>query len=177
MTGFSSSSLPVDVPPSSSAAPSKEISNLAASVAELTTAFAGQQKLLLDLMTQVANSSLCKGVADTAPAIPILRHKLASVGLSRFKGDNPESWVFQAERYFDFYHIAEDHKLTLASFYLDGEALEWYVGRFTINSSVIGIVLPSRPRAIFENVLYCHQRNASLSSSIHRQLLSFRPSG
>lgn len=46
--------------------------------------------------------------------------------MPRFYGDNPESWVFQAERYFNFYNISEDHKLSLASFYLDGEAREWY---------------------------------------------------
>ncbi|KAG5573141.1 hypothetical protein H5410_062907 [Solanum commersonii] len=54
----------------------------------------------------------------------ILRHKSASVELGRFHGVNPESWVFQAEHYFEFYGITEDHKLTLASFYLEGDALE-----------------------------------------------------
>ncbi|KAH0722319.1 hypothetical protein KY289_005363 [Solanum tuberosum] len=57
---------------------------------------------------------------------PTLRHKPASVELGRFHGVNPESWVFQAESYFEFHGITEDHKLTLASFYLDGDALEWY---------------------------------------------------
>ncbi|KAG5579563.1 hypothetical protein H5410_050190 [Solanum commersonii] len=60
------------------------------------------------------------------PTPPTLRHKLASIELVLFHGVNPESWVFQAERYFEFYGITEDHKLTLASFYLDGDALEWY---------------------------------------------------
>lgn len=55
MTGFSSSNVPTTVPSSSSVVPSKEISELLASVAYLTKAFAGQQKLLLDLMSQVAN--------------------------------------------------------------------------------------------------------------------------
>ncbi|OIT33904.1 hypothetical protein A4A49_64903, partial [Nicotiana attenuata] len=48
-----------------------------------------------------------------------MRHKPAPIEMPRFHGDNPESWVFAAERYFDFYHIVEDHKLSLASFYLD----------------------------------------------------------
>ncbi|KAM3337579.1 hypothetical protein P3S68_031904 [Capsicum galapagoense] len=34
--------------------------------------------------------------------------------------------MVQAEHYFNFYKIKEDQKLTVASFYLDGEALEWY---------------------------------------------------
>ncbi|KAH0635855.1 hypothetical protein KY289_035770 [Solanum tuberosum] len=57
---------------------------------------------------------------------PILCHKPASVELGRFHGVNPKSWVFQAECYFEFYGITEDHKLTLASFYLEGNSLEWY---------------------------------------------------
>ncbi|KAH0650548.1 hypothetical protein KY284_030460 [Solanum tuberosum] len=60
------------------------------------------------------------------PATTIPRHKLALVELGRFRGDNSEAWKFQAERYFDFYRIEEDQKLTMASFYLDNEALEWY---------------------------------------------------
>ncbi|KAH0778523.1 hypothetical protein KY290_004950 [Solanum tuberosum] len=60
------------------------------------------------------------------PTPPTLRHKPASIELVRFHGVNPESWVFQAECYFEFYGITKDHKLTLASFYLDGDALEWY---------------------------------------------------
>ncbi|OIT20470.1 hypothetical protein A4A49_39630 [Nicotiana attenuata] len=43
-----------------------------------------------------------------------------------FRGENPESWIFQAERYFSFYKIKDDQKLTRASFYIEGEALEWY---------------------------------------------------
>lgn len=39
---------------------------------------------------------------------------------------NPESWIFQEERYFEFYGITKDNKLTLPSLYLDGDALEWY---------------------------------------------------
>ncbi|WMV27532.1 hypothetical protein MTR67_020917 [Solanum verrucosum] len=62
---------------------------------------------------------------DTLEA-PTLRHRPAPVELGQFRGENPEAWIFQAERYFDFYGIAKMHKLTLASFYLNGEALEWY---------------------------------------------------
>ncbi|KAG5585065.1 hypothetical protein H5410_045499 [Solanum commersonii] len=40
--------------------------------------------------------------------------------------ENPEAWIVLAEHCFDFYKIEEDHKLNVASFYLDGEALKWY---------------------------------------------------
>ncbi|OIT35344.1 hypothetical protein A4A49_58954 [Nicotiana attenuata] len=127
MTGFSSSTTTDTM---SSPSSSKEIADLAASVADFTMAFAGQQNLLLDLMSQVANSSYSQAVATEAPTgvptVPSMRHKPASVEMPRFSGANTEGWVFDAERYFDFYHISEDHRLSLASFYLDGEAREWY---------------------------------------------------
>ncbi|OIS98942.1 hypothetical protein A4A49_60795, partial [Nicotiana attenuata] len=50
-----------------------------------------------------------------------LRHRPK---FGRFYGSNPEAWIFQVERYFDFYRIELDEQLTVASFYLDGEALE-----------------------------------------------------
>ncbi|KAH0633440.1 hypothetical protein KY284_036226 [Solanum tuberosum] len=49
-----------------------------------------------------------------------------SVSLPRFSGDNPTVWVLKAEKYFVFHNILSEHKLSLTSFYFDGEALEWY---------------------------------------------------
>ncbi|WMV51161.1 hypothetical protein MTR67_044546 [Solanum verrucosum] len=63
---------------------------------------------------------------DLSPTPPMCHHKYASINFGRFYGDNPEAWIFQAEHYFEFYEIAEKYKLSLASLYLDGEALEWY---------------------------------------------------
>ncbi|OIT05053.1 hypothetical protein A4A49_65096, partial [Nicotiana attenuata] len=60
---------------------------------------------------------------DHGPANTTLRHRPE---FGRFYGANQEAWIFQAERYFDFYRIELDEQLTVASFYLDGEALEWY---------------------------------------------------
>ncbi|PHU16007.1 hypothetical protein BC332_17212 [Capsicum chinense] len=54
------------------------------------------------------------------------RSKPTMVEFPRFCGENPELWISKAERYFDFYEIAENHKLSLASSYLDGVALSWY---------------------------------------------------
>ncbi|KAH0682257.1 hypothetical protein KY289_020009 [Solanum tuberosum] len=48
--------------------------------------------------------------------------------MSRFSGDNPLEWVIQTEKYFIFYDILSEHKLSWASFYLDGEALNGIVG-------------------------------------------------
>ncbi|KAH0728685.1 hypothetical protein KY284_004550 [Solanum tuberosum] len=46
--------------------------------------------------------------------------------MGSFSGDNPLDWVIQREKYFTFYDILSEHKLSWASFYLDGEVLEWY---------------------------------------------------
>lgn len=64
------------------------------------------------------------GVPTGGPSAP--RHKLAFVEFGRFNGSRPEAWIFQAKHFFDFYDILAEHKLTVASFYLDGEALKWY---------------------------------------------------
>lgn len=48
-----------------------------------------------------------------------------------------KAWIFQAKRYFDIYGIAETHKLSLTSFYIDGEDLEWYQWLFK-NKQLVG---------------------------------------
>lgn len=65
-------------------------------------------------------------LSQTSSGPVTVRHKPATVDLSLFHGDDPEAWIFQVERYFDFYSILPNHKLSLASFYLEGEALDWY---------------------------------------------------
>nr|XP_009797113.1 PREDICTED: uncharacterized protein LOC104243599 [Nicotiana sylvestris] len=67
-----------------------------------------------------------RALAGRGQEVTTLRHKPASVEFGQFCGENPEAWLFQAERYFAHYEIADDEKLTIASFYLDGDALEWY---------------------------------------------------
>lgn len=44
----------------------------------------------------------------------------------RFGGDDPTGWVYQAEQYFDFQKVAEEDQVELASFHLDGIALQWH---------------------------------------------------
>lgn len=70
-------------------------------------------------------------------ATPTLHHKPASLMFGRFCGVNLEAWILQAECYFDFYGIEDGQKLTMASFYLDGEALEWYQWLFR-NKQLVG---------------------------------------
>ncbi|OIT40031.1 hypothetical protein A4A49_51181 [Nicotiana attenuata] len=46
--------------------------------------------------------------------------------LDRFTGGNPVGWIYQAERYFNFFHIPKDYWLSLAPLYLNGGALAWF---------------------------------------------------
>ncbi|PHU23907.1 40S ribosomal protein S12 [Capsicum chinense] len=116
---------------------------MAREMSELRLAVDGQQKLMQEVRNQVSplgsqlkapsvESSRSKSAEvilssriDNGNPV-MLRHKRASVELSRFSGEHPDAWVFQVERYFTFYSILPEQQLSMASFYLDGTALEWY---------------------------------------------------
>lgn len=55
---------------------------------------------------------------------------MAVVLLDRISGDNPEGWIFRAERYFTYLGFSQKDWLPLPSFYFDGEALIWFNGLF-----------------------------------------------
>nr|GEW84268.1 transposon Ty3-G Gag-Pol polyprotein [Tanacetum cinerariifolium] len=44
----------------------------------------------------------------------------------RFSGEDPQGWVYQAEQYLEFQKVAEGDRIALASFHLDGIALQWH---------------------------------------------------
>ncbi|KAJ0925632.1 putative retrotransposon gag domain-containing protein [Helianthus annuus] len=44
----------------------------------------------------------------------------------RYNGEDPAGWLYQAEQYFAFQQVADDDKVHLASFHLDGIALQWH---------------------------------------------------
>ncbi|OMP00125.1 Retrotransposon gag protein [Corchorus olitorius] len=50
--------------------------------------------------------------------------------LTHFDGTDPQSWIFQAEQYFQLYAIPAQQKLTIASFFMIGEPLTWFQWMF-----------------------------------------------
>ncbi|KAF3640142.1 hypothetical protein FXO38_22274 [Capsicum annuum] len=86
--------------------------------------------LVQELAGQVISSGAQNLVPDMSggPALAprTLRHKPSRVELDHFHGVNPEAWIFKAERYFELNGIADTHKLSIASIYLDGDALKWF---------------------------------------------------
>lgn len=91
---------------------------------DFTSTVAVQSAVVDPVHPRQAAVCLSRGSNSSGP-LTIL-HKPAAVALSHFNGQHAEAWLFQAERYFEFYSILPIHQLSLASFYLDGEALDWY---------------------------------------------------
>ncbi|TYH32064.1 hypothetical protein ES288_A01G221700v1 [Gossypium darwinii] len=52
--------------------------------------------------------------------------KPARVELSKFDGSDPESWIFNANEFFDFYDIDDTVRITMAAFHFEGKARRWY---------------------------------------------------
>ncbi|XP_019240631.1 PREDICTED: uncharacterized protein LOC109220626 [Nicotiana attenuata] len=96
---------------------------IADSIQEVKDSFSKELAEIREILLEVVENRAPAGRGQGATT---LRHKPTSVEFGRFCGENPEAWLFQAERYFAHYGIADDEKLTIASFYLDGDALEWY---------------------------------------------------
>lgn len=46
--------------------------------------------------------------------------------IPRFDGSDPFGWVFKITQSFEFHKTPGDHRLRLASFYMEGEALTWF---------------------------------------------------
>ncbi|KAA8520264.1 hypothetical protein F0562_014520 [Nyssa sinensis] len=53
-------------------------------------------------------------------------HQHLKLSFPKFNGDDPTGWVYKAEQYFDFKNIAPDQQVQLASFHLEGIALQWH---------------------------------------------------
>lgn len=41
-------------------------------------------------------------------------------------GKNPVAWVFKANHYFEYYQTSHAQKLLMASYHMEGDALNWY---------------------------------------------------
>ncbi|GMP48585.1 hypothetical protein CsSME_00015886 [Camellia sinensis var. sinensis] len=57
------------------------------------------------------------------PSKPAINLKLS---FPKFIGDDPTGWIYRAEQYFEFQSIAPGQRVQLASFHLEGIALQWH---------------------------------------------------
>jgi hypothetical protein len=58
------------------------------------------------------------------------RHVL-KLDVPRFSGTDPHGWIFKITQFFTYHNTPEEERITVASFYLDGEALAWYQWLYT----------------------------------------------
>nr|DAD17948.1 TPA_asm: hypothetical protein HUJ06_019411 [Nelumbo nucifera] len=83
--------------------------------------------------TNGGNSS---GLLPT-PTLPVLQNRTTTTGDSevacslrlevpRFNGTNPFTWIFRIQQYFDFVRTAEEQRLRIVAFHMEGIASEWF---------------------------------------------------
>ncbi|XP_073126480.1 uncharacterized protein [Henckelia pumila] len=53
-------------------------------------------------------------------------HQQLKLTFPKFNGEDPIGWVYKAEQYFSFQNIVHGQQVQLASFHLEGIALQWY---------------------------------------------------
>jgi uncharacterized coiled-coil protein SlyX len=65
---------------------------------------------------------------DTFHSTQIADRNYTQLKLSfpRFNGLDPTGWLYKAEQYFEFKNVHHQHKVQLASFYLEEDALQWH---------------------------------------------------
>ncbi|KAL0340386.1 UNVERIFIED_CONTAM: hypothetical protein Sradi_4555400 [Sesamum radiatum] len=65
------------------------------------------------------------------PLPPPIAAKPPKLHMQLFDGSAVLDWVFQAEQYFAFHQILVSQRLDVISFYMEGEALNWFKWMFT----------------------------------------------
>ncbi|KAH1039937.1 hypothetical protein J1N35_041680, partial [Gossypium stocksii] len=102
-------------------------------VGNLIKSFVSQDQMLHEFLTRLLvistilpPKSRVHTMSQPTDSSSIGPHKPARIQFSKFLGTNTDRWVLQAECYFTFYNIQEQDRLTIASFYLDNDATEWF---------------------------------------------------
>ncbi|TYK03449.1 transposon Tf2-1 polyprotein isoform X1 [Cucumis melo var. makuwa] len=54
------------------------------------------------------------------------RNKFKKVEMPVFAGEDPDSWLFRAERYFQIHKLFDSEKMLVSTISFDGPALNWY---------------------------------------------------
>ncbi|KAA0052895.1 transposon Tf2-1 polyprotein isoform X1 [Cucumis melo var. makuwa] len=54
------------------------------------------------------------------------RSKFKKVEMPVFNGEDPNAWLFRADRYFQIHRLTDSEKMTVATISFEGPALNWY---------------------------------------------------
>ncbi|KAF9607193.1 hypothetical protein IFM89_033400 [Coptis chinensis] len=72
------------------------------------------------------NSSNTNPIQQRQHQQPIIQDRPLRLDFPRFEGEDPESWLFQAEQFFTLNPISKEQKVIMASIHLKGDAIAWY---------------------------------------------------
>jgi len=76
-----------------------------------------------DKSASSSGTSKTVGRSESSNSLP----KVAKLNFPKFDGtEDPTSWVCRVEQFFEFQETAEEDKVALAAFHLEGEAQLWY---------------------------------------------------
>ncbi|KAD3641342.1 hypothetical protein E3N88_30566 [Mikania micrantha] len=88
---------------------------------------AKHEELLEGILAELKN--LSSSGAHTGPhagTLATTNKPYLKLHFPRFDGGDPAGWLYQAEQYFEFQRVDDADKVHLASFHLDGVALQWH---------------------------------------------------
>ncbi|KAH7575732.1 hypothetical protein JRO89_XS02G0204600 [Xanthoceras sorbifolium] len=75
----------------------------------------------LTMGLQTLDAKVEQQIRQAAPQMKSMR-----LDVPRFSGAHPAAWVLHIQRYFDYYNTPNPQRLIIASFHLDGDALDWF---------------------------------------------------
>jgi hypothetical protein len=77
-----------------------------------------------------SNSSLIpkvsEGVIPTVPEGGGINPRSVNLDFPKFDGTDPNNWVLKAQQFFAYGQIAENQRVPIAYFHMEGKALQWY---------------------------------------------------
>ena len=75
-------------------------------------------------MSPKSSSQSPKSPVSQVVSLPLSNlSKSVRLDFPRFKGDDPASWVYKANQYFNFYQTLFNERLLMASFHMGRDAL------------------------------------------------------
>ncbi|KAL5857728.1 hypothetical protein ACOSQ3_005186 [Xanthoceras sorbifolium] len=95
--------------------------SIQAVVAELQAMRMSQATNTYNLSSEQTNQ-----INHSSPLFQDRNHTQLKLFFPKFGGDDPTGWIYEAEQYFEFKGIDSNHQVYLASFYLEGIALQWH---------------------------------------------------
>lgn len=60
------------------------------------------------------------------PEFQGLRLAIPRIEFPRFEGENPMAWLYKANHFFAIHHTNPQHRIMLASYYMEDPAVVWF---------------------------------------------------